>query len=108
MYYSPFQLLQYVWEWHESLKNNAPELLAQVQSLLDARVALGLTEAPAAHLIGRICAAVCFGRDGRSDEVKRRYRFVLNICNRHLPEGVGSIETWEYGSEVPRRIPDDG
>ena len=106
IYYSPFQVLQYVWEWHEALKNNAPQLLAQVQSLLDSRVALCLTEAPAARLTGDIRAAVCFGQDRRSDEVRRRYRFVLDICNRHLPESVGPIETWEYGA--PRRIPNDG
>lgn len=108
IYYSPFQVLQYVWEWHEALKNNAPQLLAQVQSLLDSRVALCLTEAPAARLTGDIRAAVCFGQDRRSDEVRRRFRCVLNICNRHLPEGVEPIETWEYGVGAPRRIPDDG
>ena len=104
VYYSPFQLLQYVWEWHEALRNNAPQLLAQVQSLLDSRVALGLVGTPATHLTGDIRAAVCFGRDGRSDEVRQRYSLVLDVCNRHLPEGVEPIETWEYGAEAPSRI----
>ena len=108
VFYSPFQLLQYVWEWHEALRNNAPRLLEQVQSLLDSRVdLLGLAK-PAKNLTGCIRPAVCFGHDGRSDEVRRRYRFVLDVCNRHLPEGVGPIETWEYGVGAPRRIPDDG
>ena len=106
VFYSPFQLLQYVWEWHEALKNNAPQLLAQVQSLLDSRVDLLGLARPANKLTGCIRPAVCFGLDGRSAKVRRRYRFVLDVCNRHLPEGVGPIETWEYGA--PRRIPDDG
>lgn len=95
IFYSPFQLLQYIWEWHVALENNAP-LLKKVQSLLDVRVGLGLT-VPTAIIARCIRAAVCFGRDGRSDEVKRRYCRVLDICNRHLPDGVDSIETWEYG-----------
>ena len=107
VYYSPFQLLQYVWEWHEAL-NNTPKLLEQVQSLVDTRVEIGLTPRPAARLTGDIRAAICFGRDERSDEVKRRYRLVLDICNRNLPEGVGPIETWEYGDGGSRPIPDDG
>ena len=105
VYYSPFQLLQYVWEWHEALKTNA-QLLAQVQSLLDSRAALGLLK-PTARLNGSIRAAVCFGCDGRTDEVKQRFRFVLNVCNRHLPKGVCPIETWAYGTGAPVRTPDD-
>ena len=104
VYYSPFQLLQYVWEWHEALRNNAPQLLAQVQSLLDSRVALGLVGTPATRLTGDIRAAVCFGRDGRSDEVRQRYSLVLDVCNRHLPKGIGPIETWEYSTDTPSRI----
>lgn len=104
VYYSPFQLLQYVWEWSEALKN-APKLLGQVQQLLKARTDLRLIEAPVPSLTNRIRAAVCFGSDGRSDEVKRRYRFVLNICNHHLPDGM-AIETWEYDDvEGPRPCP---
>ena len=103
IFYSPFQLLQYVWEWHGALANNA-SLLKQVQSLLDVRVELGLT-VPAATIARCIRAAVCFGRDGRSDEVKRRYGSVLKICNSHLPDGVPHIETWEYGGERPHPCP---
>ena len=103
IFYSPFQLLQYVWEWHGALENNA-SLLKQVQSLLDVRVELGLT-APATTIAGCIRAAVCFGRDGRSDKVKRRYCRVLQICNSHLPDGVAPIETWEYGGERPHLCP---
>ena len=103
VYYSPFQLLQYVWEWHEALKNSGM-LLAQLQSLLNMRVDLLRLPEPRRTLTGCIRPAVCFGLDGRSTEVRQRFAFVLNICNEHLPEGVGPIETWEYRDGAPCRI----
>ena len=93
IYYSPFQLLQYIWEWRQGL-NNMPTLLDQLQSLLDARKKAKLVDSPRSSLTGDIRAAVCFGADGRSPEVKRRYGFVLDVVSRHLPPGVESIETW--------------
>ena len=98
IYYSPFQLLQYVWEWRQGL-NNMPTLLDQLQSLLDARKEAELIGSPQSSLTGDIRAAVCFGADGRSPEVKRRYGFVLGIANSHLPAGVKSIETWIKGDD---------
>ena len=65
-----------------------------MQELIDARVALGLMlEVP--QLSGRLRAAVCFGNDGRSEEVKRRYYETLGVVNAHLPSEVGPIETWK-------------
>ncbi len=90
IYYAPFQLLQYVWEWYGALD----AVRNSLQKLLDARVALGLTSAHAPRLTGGIRAAVGFGADGRSDEVKRRYDKVLDIVNKYLPPGIPSIETW--------------
>ena len=98
IYYSPFQLLQYIWEWRQGL-NNVPTLLAQLQSLLDARKKAKLVGSPQSSLTGDIRAAVCFGTDGRSPEVKRRYGFVIDVVSRHLPPGVESIETWIKGDD---------
>ena len=42
----------------------------------------------------RIRAAMGFGADRRSAEVKRRYAEVLRIVNQHLPPEVPPIETW--------------
>ena len=95
VYYAPFQLLQYVWEWHSALENR-PELQGQLQALIDARVKCGLTSHQAPQLAGGIRAAVGFGRDTRSIEVKRRYNKVLDVVNCHLPSGIDAIETWEY------------
>ena len=90
VYYTPFQLLHYVWKWHDALES----VRSQLQALLDARVALGLTPHPVPRLTGGIRAAVCFGHDNRTDEVKRRYDQVLRVVNRHLPPHVPPIETW--------------
>ena len=100
VYYSPFQLLQYVWEWHAALGS----VRDQLQELINARVKLGLTPGPIPRLDSGIRAAVCFGRDTRSAEVKRRYDRVMGVVNRHLPYGVPPIETWalEHGP-VPVR-----
>ncbi len=94
-YYAPFQLLQYVWEWHRAFQTS-PNLLQDVKRLLDARVRAGLTPQPKTPLTGRIRAAVCLGTDERTCEVKRRHNRVLAIVNENLPPGVGDIETWEF------------
>ena len=90
VYYAPFQLLQYVWEWHDALEC----VRGRLQALLDARVALGLTDGPVPRLTGGIRAAVCFGVDRRTPEVRQRYERVLDVADRHLPPCVPRIETW--------------
>ncbi len=49
-------------------------------------------------------AAVGFGLDKRTDEVKHRYNRVLGIVNEHRPHGVDPIETWEYLDSGPRQL----
>ena len=90
VYYAAFQLLQNVWEWHFALD----AVRCSLQELLDVRVELGLTPSSAPPVKGGIRAAVGFGDDDRSEEVKRRYAEVLGIANKHLPSGVPAIETW--------------
>lgn len=100
VYYSPFQLLQNVWEWHCAL--NA--VRASLQSLLDARVASGLTSGSVPRISGGIRPAVGFGADERSDEVRSRYSEVLGIVNALLPPGVPLIETWALADGKPVRL----
>ena len=93
IYYSPLQLLQYIHEWNRAL--GSLSIGRDLQELIDARVVLGLMpEVP--QLSGRLRAAVCFGNDGRTEEVKRRYYETLGIVNAHLPSDVGPIETWKF------------
>ena len=101
-YFAPFQLLQYVCEWHSALQSS-PKLLEQVNSLIKAREEVGLTPRLNAPLTPQIRAAVCLGRDKRSAEVKRRYGIVLDIVNNHRPPGVPCFETWEYDNG-PHRL----
>ena len=100
VYYAPLQLLEYVWEWHAGLE----AVRADLQELIDARVAVGLTPPGRAVLMGGIRAAVGFGADLRTPEVKRRYDIALDIANAHLPPGVVGIETWAFAENVPRRL----
>ena len=102
VYYAPFQLLHYVWQWHCALKH----VRGDVQQLIDARVELGMTPRSIPPLTGGIRPIVGFGPDCRSDEVKRRYCDVLDVVNRYLPPGVPSIETWAFedGSAPPQRV----
>ena len=70
-----------------------------LQNLIDARQRLGLTpqlSERAGELSGGIRAAICFGSDERSEEVKRRFYEALGIVNAHLPQGVRPIETWKF------------
>ena len=91
IFYAPLQLLRYVYEWHEALVR--PSVQDELHELINARRELGLTpDGPS--LTGRIRAAVCFGDDARTDEVKRRFYEALGVVNAHLPSDVGPIETW--------------
>ena len=99
IYYSPFQLLQYTWEWQNELEH----VLAALQKVIEARKRLGLASKDTHDLKGGIRPAVGFGSDARSSEVRRRYEMVLEVANNHLPEGIARIETWEY-TDVGSRI----
>ena len=101
VYYAPLQLLQYVWEWHNALE----AVRSSLQKLLNTRVALGLTPACAPPITGGIRAAIGFGIDCRSKEVRRRYDIVLNVVNAYLPPGVLRIETWSLPSTSGRIRP---
>ena len=102
MYYSPLQLLEYIHEWYNAFKCKLIRL--HVGKLIDARRNLGLIpDVP--PLTGNIRAAVCFGEDNRSNEVKRRYDIVLGVVNQHLPPGVlRPIETWSLGKLGPQSL----
>ena len=100
VYYSPLQLLQNVWEWHRALRS----VREPVQDLLDARVELGLTPGDVAPITGGLRAAIGFGEDERSDEVRRRYSEVLGIVSSLLPPSVSTIETWALANGEPGRI----
>ena len=100
VYYAPLQLLQYVWEWHNALEMVRDDL----QKLIEARVAVGLTPPKVPTLTGGIRAAVGFGPDCRTPEVKCRYNTVLKIVSQHLPPGMAAIETWEHTVHGPRQV----
>lgn len=100
VYYAPFQLLQYVWEWHKALRNT-PSLRKDLQALIDSRKKVGLTHKDASKLTGGIRAAVGFGDDIPSARTKERYKKVLKIVNGHLPPGVPPIETWAWSEDGP-------
>ena len=100
LYYVPFQLLQYVWEWHSALDS----VRASLQELIDARIAVRLTPPNLARLLGGMRAIIGFGADERSAEVKRRYNIVLEIARHHLPPGTACIETWYWADDGPRRM----
>lgn len=97
VYYVPFQLLQYIWEWHNAHK----DVQEHLQALIIARKKVGLTPKHAPELTAGIRAAVGFGYDIPTAETKKRYKEVLKIVNRYLPCGVDPIETWAWSDEGP-------
>ena len=100
VYYSSLQLLQYVWEWHTSLESVRSDL----QAVINARQAVGLTSCDVPPLTGGIRAAVGFGLHTPRNETKRNYGKVLEVVNRHLPIGVEPIETWAFDNAGPTRL----
>ena len=104
VYYSPFQLLQYVWEWQNVLYRVQDDL----QKIIDARQSVRLMPKNVPNLTGGIRAAVGFGYDpprGRNErERKYKYKKVLKIVNTHLPPGVKPIETWAWKDCRPCKL----
>ena len=101
VFYAPLQLLQYIHEWRRAF--GWLSVSRSVQELVDARVQLGLMP-KVPPLTGGIRAAVCFGEDTRSEEVKRRYYEALGVVNSHLPAHVQPVETWSYGKKGPEAL----
>ena len=99
-YYSPYQLLQYVYEWHGAL----PAVRDQLSALIQARVLAGLTPAGLPALTGELRPAIGFGDALGSDEVRDRFEQVRTVVNRHLPPGVCPVEAWAIDGNVPRRV----
>ena len=65
VYYSPFQLLQYIWEWHSAL----PSVLVQLQQLIDARAEFGLTVGSISRLSGGLPGRSLFRSQDRERAV---------------------------------------
>ena len=104
VYYAPFQLLQYAWEWHKALRNT-PSLRKDLQALIDSRKMVGLTHKDAPELTGGIRTTVGFGFDIPAAGTKERYKKVLKIVNDHLPPSITEIETWAWSENGPYRLP---
>ena len=100
VYCSPFQLLQYIWEWHTALKVVRNDLHA----VIDARVAVQLTSLDVPKLTGGIRPAVGFGLHTPKGDTKLNYKKVLAIVNENLPEGVKPIETWAITTTGPMKL----
>ena len=100
VYYSPYQLLQYVWEWHTALE----ALWNDLQELINARNQLEMSPHKIPDLTGGIRAAVGFGFDTPRSDTKLNYAKVLEVVNRHLPDGIKSIETWAFTDTDPTRL----
>ena len=102
IFYAPLQLLQYVHEWRHAF--GWLSVSKDLQKLIEARQEVGLMPSGLPELTGGIRAAVCFGEDKRSDEVKRRFYEALGVVNAHLPPNVRPIETWSYGKDGPQPL----
>lgn len=100
VYYSPFQLLQNVWEWHLVFRFARPS----VQELLNARVELGLTSRNVPRISGRIRTAIAFGNTEPSGRTRDLYFEVLAIVNTFLPQGISPMETWALANGLPVRL----
>ncbi len=82
-YYAPLQLLQYVCEWAEAWT----QIEDHVRALAAARVEVVPSPPGMPALRAGVRPVVAFGRDSRSEEVRRRYDLVVAVVNRHLPRG---------------------
>ena len=62
---------------------------------------VGLTPVGLPPLEGGIRAAIGFGADLRSAEVRRRYALTLDVVNRYLPDSFAPMETWAINESGP-------
>jgi hypothetical protein len=100
VFYAPLQLLQYVHEWAAAFDG----VKHQLDAILTARIALGMSPPEIPRLVGGLRPVVGFGPDVRSAEVRARFETVLAVVNRHLPDGAAPMEAWGMGREKPTRL----
>ena len=100
VYYSPFQLLQYVWEWHHALN----DVRGDVQELINSRKRLGLTLESVPDLTAGIRASVCFGLAVPTSRAGECLDTVLEFTKQHLPDGMDAIEVWRHDGDSPHRL----
>ena len=99
MYYSPFQLLQYVWEWHCALDDVRTDVLELIRS----RKRMRLTPESVPDLTRGIRASVCFGQATPTSKAEEYFETVLEIVNQFLPVGMDAIEVWRHDGSNPHR-----
>ena len=101
VFYAPLQILEYVHEWYIAFRWE--HIRAQVKDLISARQQLEIMP-KTTPLTGGLRAAICFGEDARSEEVKRRFYEALGVVNAHLPPGVPPVETWCIDKNKPQAL----
>ena len=100
VYYAPFQLLPKCLGVAPGAERGAAFLAGSARCAREAGADAGTRAA--SH--GWTPAAVGFGNDRRSPEVRDRYLEVLNIAKAYLPPGIPPIETWALEHEQPVRL----
>ena len=97
---APEQLLKYIEQWDRALQQQ--KVQEDLRELISARNEF-LTHESVPHLdLGRrIRAAICFGREGLGNKVKKPDDFYakLDYANARLPESVNPIETWKLDED---------
>lgn len=100
VYVAPLQILQYAHEWSAAFG----DLIGSLRALRTARIEVGLSPPNIPELRDSIRPVIGFGEDTRSPEVRRRFREVLKIANRHRPPDASEIEVWSVVEGVARRL----
>ena len=113
IYYSPLQLLYYVFQWKNALESNdANQIISDINSLIKSKQSIGLLPGDAPILTKgtkiSICPVIAVDAIKCSDEVKHRLQYVTDAINATTDNALKDLKIWEYpegGIPIECRLP---
>jgi len=98
LYYSPIQVASYAIAWSKAIKIKG--FLGTVNELIRSKKQASLIPDYCKEIVPNptITPVLLLPVDKMSKEVKKRLHIVLDVCNKHLPNGVSKIVVWDCES----------
>lgn len=101
IYYAPMQLLYYVLEWQNALNSNeCLGILKDINKLIEAKKEIGFLpgKGPLVSEVGvdGVLPLLVVEQMMWSEEVKKRFKMVLEIINEETDGILNDLQIWEY------------
>lgn len=99
IYYSPFQLLYYIYQWNDAL-NNSPKIVQNINDLVNQKKVISLLPAnfPKLNEVEKIIPVLAVQKKTWSDEVQNRLESTIRFINLNTNRSLLNFEIWEINN----------